>query len=147
MSDSSDQEKPAIRFAPLAPERDLWPEIEAELAPVRRRRWLLPVGVAVAALAALLITITPPSDQSPSALQQVAEQMQAQQRAELDGVTRALRGTGVEQAMEGLFSAEQEIREAIDAGSDNPALLRMLAHVHHQQLALINQSMKVKEYS
>jgi RNA polymerase sigma-70 factor (ECF subfamily) len=146
MSERDEQVSEAIQFGPMTPARDLWPGIEAQIAPRRRRPWMAPASFAAAGLVALLITMNPPSEQPPSPLQQVAQQMQAQQRAELDGVTRAVQGTGVDQAMEGLLSAEQEIRDAIDAGSDNPALLRMLAHVHHQQLGLINQSMKVKEY-
>jgi len=146
MSDQFNNEEFAVAFAPMTPPRDLWPEIAAQVQPRRRRFRLVPVGVAAAlALTTTMTMMTAPqvATFAPTELQQMAQIMQVQQQAGLGAVSSAVQGAGVDRAMDGLLAAEREIREAIDAGSDNPALLKLLASVHRRQLDIVNQSMKV----
>lgn len=145
MSEQFDSQDAPVAFAPMTPSRDLWPDIAAEIRPRRRRLRLVPAALAASmALATSLTLLTSPqfAQRGATDMQQVADLMQVQQRADLGALASAVQGPGVDKAMDGLLAAEQQIRAAIDSGSSNPALLEMLATVHRHQLEMIDKSMK-----
>ena len=159
MNENKDIANTPIAFAPITPARELWPEIEAQISPKRRvGRWL-PIGVAASLALFMSVMLLDSGSMAPAVgsggptntiatvpeadLEQVAKLMQVQQRADLAAVLGSGQGAALGEAMEGLLFAEQEIVDAINAGSNNPALIGMLAGVHRHQLAFIQQSMKV----
>lgn len=135
-TEEQDERLPQLRGLSLdqAPERDLWPGIEARIAP-RRRRLLQPwMGFAMAASVVAALTIglwrEAPGPQpapvatmvasAPASLGRVHPQQQALLKANL-GIVK---------------DAERQLQQALEQDPDSRSLQRMLQSVRDQRGAL-----------
>lgn len=113
-----------------SPERDLWPGIEARLAPRRRRRLGLPLALAaslIAGLAAVLVLSLGGEEavRVPAALAR-AEPLP------LGDDSRAI----VKANLSLLRHAERELQQALQQDPDSETLRSLLASAEHRQRAL-----------
>lgn len=140
-----DEQQP-IAFGQLMPERDLWPDIESQLTSRRPRRgWAAGIAASLVAMASLtLVTSSPdPVDNALSS----AYLLQQAHDTEVSALTKDSYGPSIDPGMKELGNAEQQIHTALNEDPDNPALLRMLARIHHQKFELLMKSTKVKDYT
>ena len=144
-----DEQQP-IAFGQLMPERDLWPDIESQLTSRRPRKgWAAGIAASLVAMASLtLVTSSPdPFGNVLSSAQSNAYLMQQTHDTEVSALTKDSYGPSIDPGMKELGNAEQQIHTALNDDPDNPALLRMLARIHHQKFELLMKSTKVKDYT
>lgn len=136
----NDVEPEAIGFKPVAPERDLWPGIEARISSKRPWRAYVAGIAALLVLSVSLGLLFKPSVPL-SALQQRALVMQSEHQQ----VLASLQPPGTSDmelppALTTLDVAEQQIMSALEHQSRNPMLIRMLAGLHHKRIDLLRRS-------
>lgn len=115
-----------------APGRDLWPGIEARLAPRRARAWRVPLALAASVVAGLAVMFgmalrgpgTGPGP-APVALAAAAP-------LPLTDDSRAI----VKANLSIVRHAERELQRALEQDPDSPALRSLLASAEHRQRAL-----------
>ena len=112
------------------PERDLWPQIEARLAPRRRSRWpLIQLALAASLVGGLAAMFTLSLSRAPVA---GGDEPIASAELPLPKHSRAI----VEANLSMVEHAQHELRDALKHSPDSPGLQSMLANAEHRERAL-----------
>lgn len=149
----------------LAPERDLWPAIAADLSVSRRRTWLQPFAMAAAlgCVAVLgwhllgesssdepLELVEQPRQERPmralpsefitveAEYAAAREQLVADLEARLDQLSPESRAA-IERSLDTIAGALLDLREALADEPLDPVLQRLLLNLHSQELAVLAQ--------